>query len=191
MTIGNIPAGFPVNTSSLRWREGLRRRSYAEPPPLDPGICFDVQGCYSSVHPDKATADKLAAYIAEQGIPNPVPREKLQAGVIFSTVSLPDYQPRRQCTVIPRDAYYFRVFPDHHGQKALFLCFPSKALEKQYRQAVSQGARSPFNRASFYYMTLSYDIGNWNYANLTPPDFHLIFGPEMVEPLHMNWPYRD
>jgi hypothetical protein len=69
---------------------------------------------------------------------------------------------------------------------ALVLSFASDALQARHAEAMSAGADHAFD--SYHpHVTLSYDAGDKDWSKLAPPDFPLIFGPEVHKPLNENW----
>lgn len=157
---------------------------------------FKGPGVYSSVKPDPTTTKALVKWMTEAGIPNPVPAEKLHSTIIYSREAFAGYQPRMDITVVTsqpkRDEWGYIIDRPYSLQRmgedknALALCFDSPELENQFYQALNLGAS--WDHADHKrHVTLTYDVGDFDFTKLDLPTFELVFEPESVTVLADDW----
>lgn len=140
------------------------------------------QGLYSSVRPDGTSAAALVGWCAFNGVPNAVPPEDLHATIIYSRQPVRGYQPSDAAVTV--DAASFRL--GILDGKLLVLHFASPDLEARHAAARALGATWDFPSYQPH-ITLSTDIGSFDWVTLKPPQFPISLGDEKVEPLDVQW----
>lgn len=130
-------------------------------------------------HRKLLNAQELYDWASAAGIPNLVPPEEMHVTTIYSRQPV-DIDPRANTVIAKR-----KIAP--LGDKgALVLHFNSQQLQDEHRQAMAAGASHDW--PSFLtHVTLSYGAGDQDFSGLEPPDFPLVFGPEIHAPINDNW----
>ena len=145
-------------------------------------VPFDAKaaqgGTFAALRVDPKSATRLAAWVAEQDVPNPVPPEDMHVTIAYSQAPLPSYVPTDRTEQVEPGAFDL-AFLDPDGD-VLALLIDSPLAQSRHTAAAEAGAIWTF--ATFRpHVTLSYAAGGIMPAQL--PDFPIVVGPEYVEPL--------
>lgn len=133
----------------------------------------EKEKAYTYLPLSKHSAQKLAAWIEENKIPNPTSQEKLHCTVVYSKASeLHDYELLPYGTTV-EPPYHFDMFGS-----AFVLRFDHADAADQWKEAQLLGADSDFDTYSPH-ITLSYDIEGFKTGHLTPPPFTITFDAEV------------
>lgn len=160
-----------------------------------------MTGIYTSVKPDEATALLLEQYIKDSGLPNPVSKDDLHVTVISSKMPLIGYKPLEEsvtvnattsyCEGSARENYSVRILDKKN--KVLALCFQNSSLSNQYWHAydlgysMTEAQKEVSNYGSFFHVTLTYNLDDYDYSGMQLPTFDMTFLPETVEAYKENW----
>jgi hypothetical protein len=153
-----------------------------------------ARGTYSGVKPSQETKDKLADYMEENKIPNPVKPEKLHTTVLYSRKYLPNYKPAGKLAIPykckPVGFTVWKTNPeDPKEEKAncLIVKFKCPELIARHEELMKEhGATFDYDKYETH-ITLSYSIGDLNVDKLPKIDFDLEFDNEYAEELNLNW----
>jgi hypothetical protein len=128
---------------------------------------------FRSLNPQ--SAEYLYAWMIEEGIPNPIPMEKLHVTVMCADNEVPGYAPDPTPLQISPTSFKFDMM-----NEALVIKFKSDVLEEQWQRAMNMGAKSRYPRLTPH-ISLSYNVPlDYDYSDLKPPPTFLVFSPEQM-----------
>jgi ADP-ribose pyrophosphatase YjhB (NUDIX family) len=144
--------------------------------PDDSATIEKLTGTFAAYSLAPRSANVLAAWAAEMGVPNPVAAKDLHLTTVYSRTPVPAYSPNG----LPGMLLLADGFGLEHFGTALVLTVTAEWLMENAEHAKSLGATSDFPSYRPH-ITLSYDAPD--FMPETPPPFALRLGDERVEDL--------
>ncbi len=135
------------------------------------------------VHRPLTNAADLHNWAKGAGIPNLVPPEEMHATVVYSKGAAPKLATLGNSITAAGGP---RAISPLGDKGAVVLHFASKDLQARHAEAMKAGATHEFPKF-LTHVTLSYDAGGIDLAGIPPPDFPLVFGPEVHAPINEDW----
>lgn len=135
------------------------------------------------VHRPLANAADLHNWAKGAGIPNLVPPEEMHATQVYSKGAAPALNVLGNTVTA---AGGVRSIAGLGDKGAVVLHFVSKEMQDRHAEAMAAGATHDFPKF-LTHVTLSYDAGGLDLAGILPPDFPLVFGPEVHAPINEDW----
>ena len=138
-------------------------------------------GTYSAVRPDQQSLKHLKEWMDAVGIPNPVALHALHATTLYSQKPVITEAQKDRTFYAQPDG--FRIMRHRNDQTdALALVLDSPALQARHQEFINAGGVHDYD--SFIpHVSLTYDIGDFDWRSLELPKFGLIFANEYVRPL--------
>lgn len=144
-------------------------------------------GIYVGVKFSDATNQNLAAYQAQHGIPSPTPPDKFHITILYSRNYVP-WQPKSDLDVVvtPEHSELAVFGPRDGGASCLVWKLDSEYLTQRFELGMEMGATFDFDSYKPH-ITLSYDIGDFDYKALPLPTFNVEIVSEFASPLDEDW----
>jgi hypothetical protein len=143
-------------------------------------------GTYVGVNFSEETIRNLAAYQKTHNIPNPTPADKLHTTILYSRRHV-DWRPKTDLALLVSPEHSdITVFNGRDGSRCLVWKYQSEYLTKRFDLGRALGATFDYDSYKPH-ITLSYDIGNFDFASLPVPDFNIEIVGEYAEPLEQDW----
>jgi hypothetical protein len=125
---------------------------------------------------------KFAAWAQAQGFENPLPTKDLHSTIVYSHTPI-DLWARGGEVAVVGGARTVKPLGD---KGAVALTFESKVLSARRDEAVRLGASHDFQTFTPH-VTITWDKGGLDLAQVTPYEGDLIFGPEIHAPIDEDW----
>lgn len=148
---------------------------------------YGSTGTYAAMKFDEESQHRIAAYITEHGIPNPVPTDKLHVTLLYSRKECVGYQGKgildepmvvRVCG--------FDMWPNQDGEMALVAELDSPDLYERHKYLMmAYGATYDFPEYKPH-VTLSYNANGFHGVLPLLP-FTLKLNEEYSEQLNLKW----
>lgn len=138
-------------------------------------------GTYVGCRPVGASTDLLGDWVRDTGIPNPVVRHAAHMTLLYSKkpVKLPPER-GRELHAKPLELRIMRHRTDKTD--ALVLVLDSPAAQRRHQEFINAGGMHDYDDF-IPHVTLTYDVGDFDWKSLELPKFGLIFANEYVRPL--------
>lgn len=135
------------------------------------------------VHRKLKNADDLYGWAKTAGIPNIVPPHEMHVTQVYSRAPVA-LQPLDD--TVKAEGGDRRIAP-LGDQGAQVLHFQNQQLQDRFGQAKAAGASFDHEGGYKPHVTISYDAGGKDLSGIKPPDFPLVFGPEVHAPIQEDW----
>lgn len=138
-------------------------------------------GTYVGCRPDVGSLYLLQGWMQAMGIPKPVPLEDLHVTTLYSHVPVEVESVKERIFMALTDGYQIMR---HRADKtdALVMLLWSPDLHARHKELIAAGGVHDY--PDFIpHMTLTYDVGDWNWKNLPPAHLKLFFRDEYIRPL--------
>lgn len=136
-------------------------------------ILSEIQsrGTYIAVNPVGSTRALLQEWMLDNPVPNPVFAHELHVTVLASRVAI---RPALSTNEFHADASQFKIFENDIGVRMLVIALDAPEITQRHQYFRRLGATH--NHALFTpHLTISYDVGDFDFSNLDLPHFHLLF----------------
>jgi hypothetical protein len=144
------------------------------------------EGLYVAAYFSDNTNRQLATYIEANKIPNPVAASSLHTTIVYSRVPVDGYEAAHTLNVEVNTSYArLEAWDTSGGTKCLVLCYFSPYLHIRFEEAIASGATYDFDEYKPH-VTLSYDIGDFDWQSLPQLSFPLIIAGEYCETLDLG-----
>lgn len=138
-----------------------------------------LDGLYVAAFFDFVTNVSLADYCARHAIPSPTAESSLHSTIVYSRLPV-DFAPLHE---VDAHATPLRLECwDTQSGKTLVLVLESAYLQTRFDYAKSKGATFDYDEYTPH-ITLSYDIGDYDWTKLPVPNFTINIIGEYSEPL--------
>lgn len=141
----------------------------------------ESNGVYMGVRPIGASIHLLHDWIIDQGIPNPVAAHAAHVTVLFSQKPV-EVDVDRSREYHAHGSRFLVMRHRFDKTDALVLVLTAPALEARHKELIDRGGSHDY--ADFLpHVTLTTDVGNFDWKKLEVPHFGMIFGNEYARPL--------
>jgi len=156
------------------------------------------KGTYAGVLFSKKTIQMLEKYMSDNNIPNALSSQKLHSTVLYSSKYLSNYKPLGQ--INPpwigkfKQFNVFQGLPKKEGDpftNCLVLEYECPEQVQRFNYLMKEYDATYNHEEYKTHVTLSYNIGDFEYQKLPPLDFDLEIIEEYQRELISNWTDQD
>lgn len=141
-------------------------------------------GLYVAANYDTATRKAISRYCKDNNIPNPVNEASLHTTIVYSKDPIEFEVNHTVNSVISRTGTFIDCWRTSEGQCLVLRLF-STYLHDRFNESIRAGASYDYPDYKPH-ITLSYDIGDWDFTQLPHIDFDLVIECEYSEPLDLE-----
>lgn len=147
-----------------------------------------TRGTYAGCKFNPTTVAQLAAFTAEHNIPNAVDSSKFHSTILYSRKYLPNYSAAgKYPTPLVGTFTKFDVWQSKDGANCLVLEYSCPELVKRHNELMAtHGATYDFPNYKTH-VTLSYNIGDFDWKHLPAYSHKLLISEEYQEDLDLDW----
>jgi hypothetical protein len=149
-------------------------------------------GLYVAAYFDDETNQRIAKYLADYNIPNPIKSPGFHTTIVYSKVPVNDFEPNHSIdiTVDTTDSI-IEGWDTPSGARCLVWHYDSTYLRLRFEEAMEAGATYDFDEYKPH-ISLSYDIGqDYDVSTLPVPDFPIYLRGEYSEPIELEYEIEE
>jgi hypothetical protein len=144
------------------------------------------EGLYVAAFFSEETNQAISDYLTTNNIPNPVAGASLHTTIVYSKVPVEGYEPQHSLEIPVNTTYSkLEVWETQTGTNCLVWSFFSPYLHIRFEEAMAAGATYDFDEYKPH-ITLSYDIGDFDWRLLPKPTFPIVIAGEYAESLDLG-----
>lgn len=139
------------------------------------------------VHRKLLNGGSFHQWAIDNNVPNPIQPEEMHVTQVYSKKPvklMPDHQV--SMLQLNKPNMHLETFPSQDNKRALVIRFDDKYFHDRFLQAKAAGASYDYGEYKPH-VTISYDVDDFDYTKLKPPELPMIFGSEEHSPLDEDW----
>lgn len=149
-------------------------------------------GLYVAAYFDDETNQRIAKYLSDNNIPNPIKSPGFHTTIVYSKVPVDNFEPNHSIdlNVDTKDST-IEGWDTPSGKRCLVWHYESTYLQVRFAEAMDAGATYDYDEYKPH-ISLSYDIGpDFDVTKLPVPDFPIYLMGEYSEPIELEYEIEE